>query len=102
MRKSEVRIKAIELLEKYKLVELAILYSWHRHCKARDKMLKVCAENLKDIVDENTYIEILARMIRAANKYISYENKCPLYEDALAKLDNGVRKTAKNLLTKGG
>lgn len=86
------QVKVIELLEKYKLVELAILYSRHRHCKARDKMLKVCAENLKDIVDENVYIEILARMIKAAGKCVSYEDKCFLYEDALIKLDNGVRK----------
>lgn len=95
-----MKIKVTELLEKYKLVELAILYSWHRHCRARDKMLKVCAENLKDIVDEDTYIEILARMIKAASEHVDYKDKCFFYEDALNKLDDGVRKTA-NLLMKG-
>lgn len=87
-------IKAQELLEKYKLTEFSILYSWHKHCKARDRMLKLCTENLKEIVDENVFIEISARMIKAASKTINYEQKCLLYENILDRLDKAVRETA--------
>lgn len=87
-------ITAQELLEKYKLVEFSIIYSRHKHCRARDKMLKLCVENLRDIVSKKAFIEILARMFKAASETVNYEQKNLLYEDALDRLNNAVRNMA--------
>jgi len=90
-----MNMTAAELLEKYTLVELAILYSMRPHCRVRNRMVGLAWENLLGIVRPSTRIEIAARMFKAMD--VRGNRKHKLYEDALERLDRDVERTARRI-----